>query len=215
LVQILHRVPVPVESGSGFYQRSDPKQDKNHPNQQHFFISLVTKQRFGSVGITVPVFTIPVFDARCTEFRNPTGLNPARKHCLTQPRVEVTFHILLLDKSLLALRALEHLAEGEGDVRRPVPLRLVIRRPGLDIGTERAAVHLPAAQLVALHANGNNFGLLQAGSTAPALPLLTQILFVIVGVVVLLIVPVGVGQDGDDGDARLLLLLLLVLIPGQ
>jgi hypothetical protein len=86
----------------------------------------------------------------------------------------VAFHILLLDESLLALWALEHLAECEGDVSGAVPLRLVVRRPGLDIRTERAAVHLSAPHLVALDANGDDFGLLKASccsdSPTPLLP---------------------------------------------
>jgi len=50
---------------------------------------------------------------------------------LTQARVQVALHVLLLDESLLALGALEHLAEGEGDVGGAVPLRLVVGRPRL------------------------------------------------------------------------------------
>ncbi len=60
------------------------------------------------------------------------------KHCLAQPRVQVALDVLLLDEALLALRALEHLAEGEGDVGGAVPLRLVVGRPGLDVRTQRA-----------------------------------------------------------------------------
>jgi hypothetical protein len=61
------------------------------------------------------------------------------KHCLAKPRVKVAFDVLLLDEALLALRALEHLAEGEGDVGGAVPLRLVVGRPGLDVRAQRAS----------------------------------------------------------------------------
>ncbi len=47
--------------------------------------------------------------------------------------------VLLLDEALLALRALEHLAEGEGDVGGAMPLRLVVGRPGLDVRAQRAS----------------------------------------------------------------------------
>ena len=129
--------------------------------------------------------------------------------------------ILLLDESLLALRALEHLAEGKGDVGGAVALRLVIGGPGLDVGAERTSVHLAAAHLLALHAEGDNFSLLE-GSTASCDPttttttvrrhLLQQIFFVVLRVIVLLVVPVAGGHDGYDGDAGLLFLLLLVLV---
>ncbi len=51
----------------------------------------------------------------------------------------MALHILLLDEALLALGALEHLAEGEGDVGGAVPLRLVVGRPGLDVRAQRAS----------------------------------------------------------------------------
>jgi len=54
---------------------------------------------------------------------------------LAQAGVQVTLHVLFFDESLLALGALEHLAEGEGDVGGAVPFRLVKSRPGLDVWT--------------------------------------------------------------------------------
>ncbi len=65
--------------------------------------------------------------------------NGSETPCLAQPRVQVSFDVLLLDEAFLALRALEHLAEGEGDVGGAVPLRLVVGRPGLDVRTQRAS----------------------------------------------------------------------------
>jgi hypothetical protein len=75
---------------------------------------------------------------------------------LTQTRIQVTFHILFFNKSLLALGTLEHLPEGEGYVGDAVALCLVNCGPGLYVRAQGALVHLAATLTLALHANCDN-----------------------------------------------------------
>lgn len=75
---------------------------------------------------------------------------------LTETRIQVTLHILLLNKSLLALGTLEHLPEGEGYVGDAVALCLMNCGPGLYIRTQGALIHLAATLTLALYANCDN-----------------------------------------------------------